>query len=321
MVRILLDALYKTSFELRSPALVSKRGWGTESQLMDDNRDGLWVPFEIELLPESTWLEKILVARIYAFRKKGCFASNKYLAEYLGVSERWVSAVINDLIKEGVVVNVGKEYRQLYLSTKMTILLERGWNSTSRGVELQFQGGGSTVLHSNTISNTEEINTSPSLETPLAELGEVRGVERSSGEKELDTEEPTPNIAAPSQDDVTFVETDEDGNPLTRRWGKTPRQRPQNRVGRTKISKMINPQYEYEKSLQGIFEATLSDIEKRIGRTFIFREKQYAALDKARKLGIGPKKITERAVLMSNEQFWKDVGFDLNNVLDNLNRR
>ena len=67
-----------------------------------ENRDfkGVWIPKEIYLHKELSWSEKILLIEIDSLdndEKKGCFASNKYLSEFIGISESSMANMISKL--------------------------------------------------------------------------------------------------------------------------------------------------------------------------------------------------------------------------------
>lgn len=59
---------------------------------------GVWIPKEIWLNKELTLQEKVLLVEIDSLdNEDGCFASNKYFADFFGLSTSRVSQIINDL--------------------------------------------------------------------------------------------------------------------------------------------------------------------------------------------------------------------------------
>ncbi|MDR0571812.1 MAG: helix-turn-helix domain-containing protein [Rickettsiales bacterium] len=61
---------------------------------------GVWMPKSIYLNENLNWTEKILLIEIDSLDDgKGCFASNKYFSEFLGVTERSITAAIANLKK------------------------------------------------------------------------------------------------------------------------------------------------------------------------------------------------------------------------------
>jgi DNA-binding CsgD family transcriptional regulator len=64
------------------------------------NRDfkGVWIPKEIYLDKNLSWTEKILLIEIQSLQgEDGCWASNQYLAEFLGLSEKTVKNLLTAL--------------------------------------------------------------------------------------------------------------------------------------------------------------------------------------------------------------------------------
>jgi hypothetical protein len=65
------------------------------------NRDfkGVWIPKEIWLDKQLTWMEKIVITEINSLDGiEGCFASNNYLAEFFNLTAGRISQIINSLI-------------------------------------------------------------------------------------------------------------------------------------------------------------------------------------------------------------------------------
>ena len=249
---------------------------------------------------------KLLYGEISSLSNKEgyCWATNKYFAELYDVSERTISSWVSELIEENFV-----------------------------GVEENFQGGRRIFLggveknfyHNNIFNNKEEYKknfekeTSSSLNTPLAEQSEVRGVERSEGEEDFNTEDT----------DVTIEECDDEGNPLTPRWGKKKyrtEKRSKLSYNAQNGSKTILPtgrgtEYVYNAEFEDKYEQALCIIESKLNRKFINRKKQYAAMDRMRVAGINSDQIIDRASLLHNEEFWRTKGFDLDNVEKDFDKR
>lgn len=60
---------------------------------------GVWIPKEIWINKELTLQEKTLITEIDSLdNDDGCFASNKYFANFMDVSERQIKRVIQNLI-------------------------------------------------------------------------------------------------------------------------------------------------------------------------------------------------------------------------------
>jgi hypothetical protein len=76
-----------------------------------ENRDfkGVWIPKEIYLNKDLSWSEKILLIEIDSLdndEEKGCFASNKYLSEFIGISESSMANMISKLKSQNYLFQV-----------------------------------------------------------------------------------------------------------------------------------------------------------------------------------------------------------------------
>lgn len=59
---------------------------------------GVWIPREIYLHDQLSWTEKILLIEIQSLQnEEGCWASNQYLAEFLGLSEKTIKNLLTGL--------------------------------------------------------------------------------------------------------------------------------------------------------------------------------------------------------------------------------
>lgn len=81
------------------------------------NRDfkGIWIPREIWLAEGLAPTEKILWAEINSLHnreKGGCYASNDYLCQFMGVKERRLQEMISNLKAYGLVVQVSFDGRE-----------------------------------------------------------------------------------------------------------------------------------------------------------------------------------------------------------------
>ena len=65
---------------------------------------GIWIPKEIWLSPDLSVMEKVLFVEIHSLdNKRGCFASNRYFAEFFRVSPRQIATYITSLKEKGFV--------------------------------------------------------------------------------------------------------------------------------------------------------------------------------------------------------------------------
>lgn len=86
----------------------------TEEKLVNRDFKGIWIPREIWLRKDINALEKILWAEIHSLydrEKGGCYASNEYLAQFVGVQDRRLRDMIYNLRDKGLIKNVSFDGR------------------------------------------------------------------------------------------------------------------------------------------------------------------------------------------------------------------
>lgn len=106
---------------------------------------GVWIPADIWLSRELSLQEKVMLVEIDSLQhpEKGCFKSNKALAEFFQLSPNRVSEIINSLAKKGLVrieqVRKGKQIveRRIFMATPF----EKP-NGGSRDSEGGYSGNG-----------------------------------------------------------------------------------------------------------------------------------------------------------------------------------
>ena len=106
---------------------------------------GVWIPREIWLNGELSILEKVLLTEINSLdNEKGCYASNKYFAEFFGISERQISKYVGQLDAKGLIKihMIGRN--------KRTILMEQKFH---QGTNKSSISDRTKVPHSNIVSN------------------------------------------------------------------------------------------------------------------------------------------------------------------------
>lgn len=82
---------------------------------MNRNFKGIWIPKEIWLAQDLSCQERCLWAEIHSLydpEKGGCYASNEYLMEYIGVKERRLQEMIAHLKSKGWIEQVSFDGRQ-----------------------------------------------------------------------------------------------------------------------------------------------------------------------------------------------------------------
>ena len=80
-------------------------------------QQGLWIPNSILNLTELNWGEKVLLAQFYSFGEKGCWQSNKTLAEIFMTTERTISNRISRLRKYLFMKNPKGFYRTVWVKS------------------------------------------------------------------------------------------------------------------------------------------------------------------------------------------------------------
>lgn len=112
---------------------------------------GIWIPLEIWQNTDLNWNEKILLMEIDSFTSAGrdCYFSNEYIAELLGVSERYASKCLSNLIDAGYVNVVRFDGRKRYVESELKF--QAGWNKSS-------MQGGTNVPHTNNNYLNKNIN-------------------------------------------------------------------------------------------------------------------------------------------------------------------
>ena len=94
--------------------------------MRDRKFQGIWIPRNVYLNKDLTWIEKILLVEIDSLDKsdRGCFASNDYFSEFLGVSKTHISKSIKHLIE--------LKFVRLHSFNGRTRILKSALNSTSK---------------------------------------------------------------------------------------------------------------------------------------------------------------------------------------------
>ncbi len=70
----------------------------------DRDFKGIWIPKEIWLSPTLSLMEKVLFVEISSLdNERGCFASNRYFAEFFDVSPRQIATYVASLKEKGFI--------------------------------------------------------------------------------------------------------------------------------------------------------------------------------------------------------------------------
>lgn len=123
------------------------------------NRDfkGVWIPKDIWLDENLTWMEKLLLVEIDSLdAEKGCFASNDYFAKFFQLSKSRISDLIGQLVSKGYITTFllyeGKQVKRREITMVIPIRkFEGGIRKTEEGYSENAQDN--NTLFNNTISN------------------------------------------------------------------------------------------------------------------------------------------------------------------------
>ena len=130
--------------------------------MANENRDfkGVWIPKEIWLDKNLTWMEKLLLVEIDSLdAKDGCFASNDYFAKFFKLSKTRISDLIGQLISKGYITSFLLYEVKQVKRREITMVIpirknERGIRNVEEGYSEKFEDNNTLV--NNTIINTNK---------------------------------------------------------------------------------------------------------------------------------------------------------------------
>jgi hypothetical protein len=124
------------------------------------NRDfkGVWIPKEVWIDKELTWMEKLLLVEINSLdNAEGCYASNQYFADFFNLSASRISEIVSSLVEKKYITS-----KLIYegLQVKMRILkTNKVFGIPNRGIRKTEGGYSEKAKDNNTlINNTSIIN-------------------------------------------------------------------------------------------------------------------------------------------------------------------
>lgn len=104
------------------------------------NFKGIWIPSELWLDKELSIQEKVILVEIDSLSNEtdGCYASNKYFADFFNLSNGRISQIINDLNEKGwidiEIETKGKQIIKRYIKIKKTPYSEV-FNKLNKGIK------------------------------------------------------------------------------------------------------------------------------------------------------------------------------------------
>src|SRR5690625_2306262 len=116
---------------------------------------GVWIPKEIWLSKELSLQEKVFLAEIDSLdNDNGCFASNKYFADFFGLTKGRCSQIISNLEKKGYITTF-YQYGENNSVEKRVIKVVNKLNTPSK-----FSKGGSKNPKDPYLENAKDNNPS-----------------------------------------------------------------------------------------------------------------------------------------------------------------
>lgn len=124
---------------------------------MERDFKGVWIPKEVWLDLNLTWMEKLLLVEIDSLdNEKGCFASNKYFAEFFQLSPSRISELVSQLVSKGYITTFllydGKQVKQRILTPTIPI------RKREQGIRKTEEGYSEMAKDNNTMINNTLIN-------------------------------------------------------------------------------------------------------------------------------------------------------------------
>ena len=123
-------------------------------QMNEQERDfkGVWIPKEVWLDTRLTALDKVILTEIDSLdnSERGCYASNKHIAEFCQCSEAKVSKSISLLIKLGYIYLQHFDGRQRELKSRFT----KNDNQPCKNYKADYKKIGQSNTNNNTSNNT-----------------------------------------------------------------------------------------------------------------------------------------------------------------------
>lgn len=122
------------------------------------NRDfkGVWIPKEVWIDKDLTWMEKLLLVEINSLdNAEGCYASNQYFADFFNLSASRISEIISSLVEKKYITS-----KLIYegLQVKMRILkTTKVFGIPNRGIRKTEGGYSEKAKDNNTIFNNTHI--------------------------------------------------------------------------------------------------------------------------------------------------------------------
>lgn len=178
---------------------------------------GFWISPVTFAVNNLSWAEKILIEKINSLDNddRGCYASNKYLGDFLGVKNNTMANMLSDLVKRGFLIRVffdghNRGYRSVMHHPELSLKNEGSQEPSQKSEGNRHE---KVIVQSEPSQINEGLPVEPSLinENEPSQKSEENnrdkeeeygsGLNRHVREVELTTAVFTPNIPKESQDD------------------------------------------------------------------------------------------------------------------------
>lgn len=123
---------------------------------MERDFKGVWIPKAVWLDERLNALDKVILTEIDSLDQgsRGCYASNKHIAEFCQCSETKVSTAISKLVKLGYLTIQSFDGRKRELKSSLS-KFER---QTFKNCKADLQNLKESNTYNNTVNNTDKIN-------------------------------------------------------------------------------------------------------------------------------------------------------------------
>lgn len=147
--------------------------------MAENERDfkGVWIPKAVWLDTRLNALDKIILTEIDSLDngERGCWASNKYIADFCQCSETKVSTAISKLIEYGYIYLQSFDGRQRVLKSRLSNFERQDFKKS----EADFQDMKQSNIYNNTNNNTENKDNN---------IGKADGETAKPSEKDIEAE-------------------------------------------------------------------------------------------------------------------------------------
>lgn len=261
---------------------------------MERDFKGVWIPREIWLNEDLSFAEKVLLVEIDSLDKgEGCWASNEYLAKFIGISEGRLANMVSELRKRELIIDRSFDGRKRYISLNPSFTKTLTQPSRKREPSLHENVNEDSKILS------EEVSTEP--RKWLDPKPSNTSIDTSSNTMHEGLKKPS---WSPFKDDVgeedITVETDEEYTPT-----KT-----------LKRNEAVAGGYKGHLTLP-----LLKWAEGKMKRKFTSPMKQKKFISTMLASGYDENKIKAEWERLENDVFWGERGFDFSNVANEIGKQ